>query len=276
MNVPAATNPAAKEYAYRVYRRDSREWHFYRERITGSTVDVTQALRRRFLEVRPTPMTIADAMTYYNDIVDESDPDMEHEPQLMHAIQCAMGAKTSGLPEWAVVIGFIHDVGKLLVKLGLRQPFVVGDMWPVGCAPSPDIVCSEFFAENPDSTHPVYGTKLGMYEEGCGLDNLVMSFGHDEYLYRVLLDGVKDGGCSLPPEALHPVRYHSAYVIHTAGAYDYFLNDRDREWMPILWAFRDHIDLYTKHGEIENLDRYLPEIWDVVHSYIRPDYRFNW
>jgi hypothetical protein len=132
-----------------------------------------QALRRRFLDVRPMPMTIADAMTYYNDIVDESDPDMEHEPQLLHAIQCAMGAKASGLPEWGIVIGFIHDVGKLLV-------------------------------------------------------------------------------------------------------YDYLLNDRDREWMPILWAFRDHIDLYTKHGETEELDRHLPEIWDVVHRYIRPDYRFNW
>jgi inositol oxygenase len=197
-----AVNPAATEYAYRTYRPDSREWHFYRERITGSTVDVTQALRKRFLDERPMAFTMREAVQYYNDIVDESDPDMDSEPQVIHAIQCAIGAQTSGLPEWAVVIGFIHDVGKLLVKLGLRQPFVVGDQWPVGCAPSPKIVCSEFFAANPDTHHPTYSTKLGMYEEKCGLGRLVMAFGHDEYLFRVLSDGVKDGGSTLPPEAV--------------------------------------------------------------------------
>ncbi|HEY8548858.1 MAG TPA: inositol oxygenase family protein [Vicinamibacterales bacterium] len=269
-----ASSPS--DYAYRTYRPDSREWHFYRERIVGSTYEVTQALRKRFLDVRPMELTMREAVDYYNDIVDESDPDMDNEPQIIHAIQCAIGAKNSGLPEWAIVVGFIHDVGKMLVKLGLRQPFVVGDQWPVGCAPSDQIVCSHFFAENPDTHHPVYGTKLGVYEEGCGLDNVVMSFGHDEYLYRVLLDGRKEGGTTLPLEALHPIRYHSSYVIHTAGQYEYLLNDRDREWMPILHKFRDHIDLYTKRGETAGLERHLPGIWEVVDRYIRPDYKFRW
>src|ERR1041385_3410503 len=55
-------------------------------------------------------------------------------------------------------------------------------------------------------------TDLGIYEPGCGLDNLVISFGHDEYLYRVLRDAVADGGCSLPEEALHPIRYRSRHL----------------------------------------------------------------
>ena len=144
-------------------------------------------------------MTMREAVDYYNDIVDESDPDIDQEPQITHAIQCALGAKDSGLPEWAVAIGFIHDVGKLLVKLGLSQPFVVGDEWPVGCAPAKQIVCfGQFFSENPDTKHPVYSTKLGIYEEGCGLDNVVITFGHDEYLFRVLTDAVKDGGVVVP------------------------------------------------------------------------------
>ncbi len=142
-------------------------------------------------------MTMREAVDYYNDIVDESDPDMDQEPQITHAIQCALGAKESGLPEWAVAIGFIHDVGKLLVKIGLSQPFVVGDEWPVGCAPAKQIVCSQFFSENPDTKHPVYSTKLGIYEEGCGLENVVITFGHDEYLFRVLSDAVKDGGSAI-------------------------------------------------------------------------------
>ena len=31
-----------------------------------------------------------------------------------------------------------------------------------------------------------YNTKLGIYEENCGLDNVLMSWGHDEYLYQVM------------------------------------------------------------------------------------------
>lgn len=268
------TNAAG--YAYRTYAPGSREWHFYRQRISLSTLEVTQSLRTRFLENRPMQMTMREAVDYYNDIVDESDPDMDQEPQITHAIQCAIGAKDSGLPEWAIAIGFIHDVGKLLVKLGLSQPFVVGDEWPVGCAPAKQIVCSQFFSENPDVKHPIYGSKLGIYEEGCGLENVVITFGHDEYLFRVLTDAVKDGGSSFPPEALHPIRYHSAYVVHTAGQYDYLLSERDRQWMPILHKFRDHIDLYTKRGETAGIESNLPGIWQVVDKYIRPDYKLSW
>ena len=28
-----------------------------------------------------------------------------------------------------------------------------------------------------------YNTDLGIYDEGCGLDNVTCSWGHDEYLY---------------------------------------------------------------------------------------------
>ena len=268
------TNAAG--YAYRTYAPGSREWHFYRQRISLSTLEVTQSLRTRFLENRPMQMTMREAVDYYNELVEESDPDMDSEPQITHAIQCAIGAKESGLPEWGIAIGFIHDVGKLLVKLGLSQPFVVGDEWPVGCAPAKQIVCSQFFSENPDTKHPVYSTKLGIYDEGCGLENVVITFGHDEYLFRVLTDAVKDGGSSFPEEALHPIRYHSAYVVHTAGQYDYLLSERDRQWMPILHKFRDHIDLYTKRGETAGIESHMPGIWQVVDKYIRPDYKLSW
>ena len=31
-------------------------------------------------------------------------------------------------------------------------------------------------------------TENGIYEPGCGLDNVLLSWGHDEYLYHVLKD----------------------------------------------------------------------------------------
>ena len=41
-----------------------------------------------------------------------------------------------------------------------------------------------------------------MYEPHCGLDNLMMSWGHDEYLYRFL----KFNNAKLPEEALYMIR----------------------------------------------------------------------
>lgn len=47
-----------------------------------------------------------------------------------------------------------------------------------------------------------YSTKLGMYEENCGLEKVTMSWGHDEYMYRML----KHNKSTLPEEALYIIR----------------------------------------------------------------------
>lgn len=43
----------------------------------------------------------------------------------------------------------------------------------------------QHFKDNPDYNNPAYNTKLGVYSEGCGLENVVMSWGHDDYMYLV-------------------------------------------------------------------------------------------
>ena len=35
-----------------------------------------------------------------------------------------------------------------------------------------------------------YNSKLGIYKEGCGIENVMMSWGHDEYLYHVSFLGI--------------------------------------------------------------------------------------
>ena len=60
-----------------------------------------------------------------------------------------------------------------------------------------------FSTENPDLKDERYNTRLGIYEENCGLENVIMSWGHDEYMYRVL----KGNTCYLPDEALYMIRY---------------------------------------------------------------------
>ena len=45
----------------------------------------------------------------------------------------------------------------------------------------------QYFKENPDYNNTAYNTKFGVYSEGCGLNNVMMSWGHDDYMYLVSL-----------------------------------------------------------------------------------------
>ena len=73
-----------------------------------------------------------------------------------------------------------------------------------------------------------------MYKPNCGLSNVLMSFGHDEYMYRVLVAN----GCKIPDEGLAMIRFHSFYPWHTEGAYDYLCNDKDREMLQWIRTFK--------------------------------------
>src|SRR5262245_59804480 len=164
-------------------------------------------------------MGVWEAMEYLNTLVDDSDPDTELS-QLEHLLQTAEAIRRDGHPRWFIAAGLVHDLGKVLCLFGEPQWAVVGDTFPVGCAYSPKIVFAEFFAENPDAAVPEYQTPLGIYEAGGGLDRVLMSWGHDEYLYHVVRD-------RLPDEALYMIRYHSFYAAHREGEYDHLMNDRD-------------------------------------------------
>ncbi len=52
--------------------------------------------------------------------------------------------------------------------------------------------------------NPNYNTKLGMYAKNCGINNLQMSWGHDEYLFQVL----KNHGATLPSIGMYMIRFH--------------------------------------------------------------------
>jgi inositol oxygenase len=83
-----------------------------------------------------------------------------------------------------IATGLIHDLGKVLCLYGEPQWAVAGDTLPVGLGVvGPDRVPGIFLC-NPDSTVPAYQTRLGIYQEGAGLDKVDISWGHDEYLYH--------------------------------------------------------------------------------------------
>ena len=81
------------------------------------------------------------------------------------------------------VTGLIHDLGKLWAFYGSqteREWDVVGDTFVVGCKFSEKIIYPETFENNPDLKDPMYSTEYGVYKPNCGLDNVMLSWGHDE------------------------------------------------------------------------------------------------
>ena len=238
--------------AFRQYQTASeRVRDFYAEQHAKQTVAFNLAARARFrsaARARP-EMTVWEAMEKLDSMVDDSDPDTELS-QLMHLVQTAEAMRRDGKPRWMQAAGLVHDVGKLLHFYGAQGQWdVVGDTFPVGCRFDRRIVFPDSFDANPDSKDPVYSSALGIYEEGCGLENVILSWGHDEYLYHVLKDQSR-----LPPEALAMIRFHSFYAWHTEGAYRHLMAEEDHKLLAAVQSFNPY-DLYSKSDEVPDVEK---------------------
>jgi inositol oxygenase len=257
---PQPDRPASD---FRDYGKDVRPGvrEFYRQNHTQQTLDFVLAKKREFVENRRRSMSIWDAMEFLNTLVDDSDPDTDLS-QIEHLMQTAEAIRADGHPRWFILTGLIHDLGKVLCLFGEPQWAVVGDTFPVGCRYSPKIVFSEFFADNPDSNVAKYQTDSGIYEPGCGLDRVHLSWGHDEYLYHVVKD-------YLPDEALAMIRYHSFYPAHREGEYTHLMNDRDRYLMDWVRAFNPY-DLYSKGHQPPDVRALTPYYRDLIAEYFPP------
>ncbi|MEM9160884.1 MAG: inositol oxygenase family protein [Verrucomicrobiota bacterium] len=244
--------------SYRNYDNPARDTvrEFYRLNHKYQTFDFVKEKKQEFVFSQNTrkSMSVLEAINYLNTLVDDSDPDIDL-PQLQHLLQTSESIRQKGYEDWFVLTGLIHDLGKVLCLFGEPQWAVVGDTFPVGCRFSDKIVYPEFFKDNPDNEHPVYSSKLGVYEEGCGLRNVEMSWGHDEYMYHQVKD-------FLPEPALYMIRYHSFYAWHREGEYSYLLDEHDHEMLPWVKKFNP-FDLYTKcpvEPNWEELKEYYSEL----------------
>ena len=255
-----ATDPEKKKEEFRNYEADARPSvrEFYRLNHHHQTFDFVQTKRKEFLGLNRRRMDVWEALEYLNTLIDDSDPDTDLS-QLDHLLQTAEQIRHDGHPRWFILTGLIHDLGKILCLYGEPQWGVVGDTFPVGCAWSDKIVFHQFFADNADRNVPRYQTQTGVYEQGCGLDKVFMSWGHDEYLYNVVKD-------YLPKEALYMIRYHSFYPAHRDRAYDYLMNDEDRKMFDWVRAFNPY-DLYTKSHQRPNQKELRPFYDELIKEY---------
>ncbi|CAE6439417.1 unnamed protein product [Rhizoctonia solani] len=238
-----------------------------REQHTKQTVEFNVRKRREFDEGRGkrARMGVWEAIEMLETLVDDSDPDTELS-QIEHLLQTAEAIRRDGKPEWMQVVGLVHDLGKLLYFFGSEGQWdVVGDTFIVGCAFPDQIIYPGSFTENPDFTHPTYSSKYGMYEPNCGLDSVMLSWGHDEYLYHVMKDQ-----SSLPEEGLAMIRYHSFYPWHREKAYEYLLNEKDKKAMEAVLAFNPY-DLYSKSDEAVNPEKLKPYYQGLIAKFFPPE-----
>ncbi|KAL6001438.1 Inositol oxygenase 1 [Asimina triloba] len=219
-----------RDYDAESERKNSVE-EFYRMNHIHQTYDFVKSMREEYGKLNRVEMSIWECCELLNSFVDESDPDLD-EPQIEHLLQTAEAIRKDYPNEdWLHLTGLIHDLGK-------------------------------YFEENPDYHNPLYNTKLGVYKEGCGLDNVLMSWGHDDYMYLV----AKENKTTLPSAALFIIRYHSFYPLHRAGAYKYLMNEEDVDNLKWLQIFNKY-DLYSKSKvriDVEKVKPYYLALIDKV------------
>ncbi|ETS84652.1 hypothetical protein PFICI_02677 [Pestalotiopsis fici W106-1] len=243
--------------------------NFYLEQHTKQTVAYNLKARNDFKFREKHHMTIWEAMEKLNTLIDDSDPDTSLS-QIQHLLQSAEAIRKDGKPRWMQLTGLIHDLGKLLYFYGSQGQWdVVGDTFPVGCAFDERIIYPGSFKENPDINDPIYSTKHGIYSPGCGLDNIMLSWGHDEYLYHV----VKDQS-TLPAEALAMIRYHSFYPWHKEGAYRDLMDEHDHQMLEAVKAFNPY-DLYSKSDGIPDAEKLKPYYLELINEFF-PNEVIEW
>jgi len=64
---------------------------------------------------------------------------------------------------------------------------MIGDTFVVGCKFSDKNIYPDTFNANPDAQDPLYSSEYGIYQPGCGLDNVMLSWGHDEVRTQIFI-----------------------------------------------------------------------------------------
>lgn len=238
----------------------------YKTARTFHTPEIVRYLRKKYQPGNfKTNMTIWEVLNDLKSFRDISDPDID-VPNDEHALQTAESIRKAKLPEWLQFVGLIHDFGKILYKWGSdedgtsmsTQHSLVGDTFITGCAFPPSLIYPEF-------NHDVKETydEYGIYKENCGLDNCLVSYGHDEFLYQVLLYSQT----TLPVPALKIIRYHSLYTWHDKYEYCHLENFEDvmvKGWVKL---FNSH-DLYSKRNSKVNKDDIYDYYDELAQKYL--------
>jgi inositol oxygenase len=89
-----------------------------------------------------------------------------------------------------------------------------------------------------------------------------MSWGHDEYIYRVVKD-------YLPEPALYMLRYRSFYAAHRHRAYRHLMSSHGEDMFSWVQKFNPY-DLYSKGAAQPQVNEMCPYYEDLIAEFF-PD-----
>eukprot|EP00929_Paragymnodinium_shiwhaense_P093379 TRINITY_DN5352_c0_g1_i2.p1 TRINITY_DN5352_c0_g1~~TRINITY_DN5352_c0_g1_i2.p1 ORF type:complete len:359 (+),score=94.92 TRINITY_DN5352_c0_g1_i2:68-1078(+) len=271
-----SVNPGKAVEEFRNYEDSSRqaivELH-YRKMRENQCVAFVRKMEDKYHKFENAKMTIAEAFEALKGYVDSSDPDSSL-PNLEHMLQTAEAIRAAGHPDWFQLTGLLHDMGKIMYLWGAEEDGQIGradfpqwalggDTWVVGVPIPATAVFPGFNELNPDKDVPEYQGATGMYEAHCGIENLLFAYGHDEYMYRMLVHNKT----TIPKEGLAMIRYHSCYPLHKENEYKELLAEGDEELLDWIREF-NKFDLYTKADERPDVHQLWPYYQSLIDKYL--------
>ncbi len=246
---------------FRNYNIQSKQAQLYKKMYVEQTLENVIKIRNKYNKRKGIKISIKQLLLMLDDFVDDSDPDLDL-PNSVHAYQTAEKIREKYPDDYEMQItGLIHDLGKILYKFGEPQHYIVGDTFVLGAKFPKSMVFYNFIKLNPDFDNSNYNTKFGIYKANCGLDELILSYGHDEYLYNIL----KKNNHKLTDKYLNIIRYHSFYPWHSHNEYRHFMKDSDYEILENVNKFNE-FDLYSKENEDfidEDIKKYYDKLLDI-------------
>jgi len=233
----------------RKFEENSFQCNVYKEMYAKQSLEFRKTMIEKYSNLNNGTYSIKEVLKLLDNFVDPSDPDVSL-PNSIHAYQTAERIrKTYPNDHQLQLCGLIHDLGKILYKFGEPSCAIVGDTFVLGCKIPDSVVYYEYAVNCTADCSADYAGELGIYKKNCGVENLNISFGHDEYMYMVLKNNKNH---NFEDKYKNMIRFHSFYPWHSNGEYQFFNSIEDEFLLEDVKLF-NKFDLYSKEDDLEML-----------------------
>ena len=124
---------------FRQYKQGDKIYDTYKEMREKQSVEHYDKMVDKYCKLRNKTYTIWEALEATNNFIDLSDPDMDL-PNMYHMYQTAEALRKDDAPDWMIICGLIHDLGKIMYLWGCdedgtslkHQWSMVGDTYVLG------------------------------------------------------------------------------------------------------------------------------------------------
>ena len=254
-------SPGRRQHHRRMWMKQSVEYvTLMRERYSRfdlHLMTIEEALNlTKNLQANPFAMSVGSSCTggtNYNTHNTSSQKTLSSAPSLRTLIfHTAELARKEGHPDWVQLVALIHGLAAALTCVGSSSSTMLAsgesasndedydwtiyvDARVMGCRSPSNTTFSEFRHLNPDELDSRYNTRIGLYHEHVGLENVLLSWTSSEYMTSML----QHNNVMLPKEALVLLKLFPLVDWHSRGKHTTISNDDDEELKSFVADFYD-------------------------------------